>query len=340
MGPLPPTQDDRAIWDIWQSQYTLPAVTCADELGVFGALGDAALSTNELAGALGIDARALGLLLASLASIGLVELRGGRWSATPPARTWLHPDAVGYWGPFLFRFRETILLHDVLMAVMRTGKRPETRYTGVAEWERGTMDQAVAQRIADFMHAHSLAPAAAVASQAEFANTASFLDVGCGSGVYGIEMARAHPEMRVTLMDLKEMVAEAGRYAAAAGLDGRIELAGVNMFTEDWPTGHAAHFFANIFHDWSEETNSLIAAKSFAALPSGGRIFLSEILMNDALDGPWQAASFSLMMLTGTLGKQYSLPQLAEILEGAGFTDVRACRSGGGYYSLVSATKP
>ena len=34
MGPLPPTQDDRAIWDIWQSQYTLPAVTCADELGV------------------------------------------------------------------------------------------------------------------------------------------------------------------------------------------------------------------------------------------------------------------------------------------------------------------
>lgn len=340
MGPLPPTQDDRAIWDIWQSQFTLPAVTCADELGVFEALGDTALATDELARALELDARALGLLLASLASLGLVEQRGGRWSATPPARTWLHPQAQGYWGPFLFRFRETIPLHAVLIAAIRTGERPQTRFTGVAEWERGTMDQAVARRIADFMHAHSLAPAAAVASQAEFAQIGSFLDVGCGSGVYGIEMARAHPQMRVTLMDLKEMVAEAGRYAAAAGLEGRIEFAGVNMFTQDWPTGHAAHFFANIFHDWSEETNSLIAAKSFAALPSGGRIFLSEILMDDALDGPWQAAAFSLMMLTGTLGKQYSLPQLAAILEGAGFTNVRACRSGGGYYSLVSATKP
>jgi len=327
LGPLPPTQDDRAIWDIWQSQYTLPVVTCADELGVFGAIGDSALSVDELAKTLGVDERALGLLLAALGSLGLAELRAGRWSASPPARTWLHPQAAGYWGPFLSRFRETIPLHGVLIAAIRTGKRPETRYTGVAEWERGTMDPAVARRIADFMNAHSMAPAAALAAQAEFAGIDSFLDVGCGSGVYGITMARAHPQMRVTLMDLAEMVAEAGRYVAAAGLAGRVELAPCNMFEQDWPVGHSAHFFANIFHDWSEDTNALIAAKSFAALPAGGRIFLSEILMDDALDGPWQAASFSLMMLTGTLGKQYSLPQLAQILEGAGFVDVRAVRS-------------
>jgi len=340
MGPLPPTQDDRAIWDIWQSQYNLPAVTCADELGVFGALGDAAMETGALAEALAVDARALGLLLASLASLGLVEKRGLHWAATAPARTWLHPQALGYWGEFLSRFKVTIPLHDVLVATMRTGQRPEKRAPGTAEWERGTMTPAIAHQIATMMHAHSVAPASAVAVQAEFAQVTSFLDIGCGSGVYGIAMAGAHPDMRVGLMDLAEMVAEAGQFADAAGLSRRVELIGCNMFTQEWPTGFAAHFFANIFHDWSEETNALIASKSFAALPSGGRIFLSEILMDDALDGPWQAASFSLMMLTGTLGKQYSLPQLAAILEGAGFTNVRAVRSGGSYYSLVSATKP
>lgn len=112
------------------------------------------------------------------------------------------------------------------------------------------------------------------------------------------------------------------------------------MFEDNWPTGHDGHFFANIFHDWSEETNAVLAAKSYSALAPGGRIFLHEILMDDNLDGPFQAASFSLMMLMGTLGKQYSLPQLAAILEGAGFEQVQACRSGGGYYSLVSARKP
>jgi acetylserotonin N-methyltransferase len=45
-------------------------------------------------------------------------------------------------------------------------------------------------------------------------------------------------------------------------------------------------------------------------------------------------------MLIGTLGKQYSLPEFRAILESAGFIDVEAVRTGGGYYSLVSARKP
>jgi acetylserotonin N-methyltransferase len=45
-------------------------------------------------------------------------------------------------------------------------------------------------------------------------------------------------------------------------------------------------------------------------------------------------------MLVGTLGKQYSLAEYQDILGAAGFTEVRARRSGGGYYSLVSARKP
>ena len=40
------------------------------------------------------------------------------------------------------------------------------------------------------------------------------------------------------------------------------------------------------------------------------------------------------------VGKQYSLPELRGILEDAGFTDVEAIETGGGYYSLVSARKP
>ncbi len=144
----------------------------------------------------------------------------------------------------------------------------------------------------------------------------------------------------MTLLDLKEMCTEAAKFVEAAGLTGRVTTAPVNMFEQDWPEGHDAHFFANVFHDWSEDTCRLLAQKSFDALPSGGRILLSEILTDDNRDGPWAATSFSLMMLIGTLGKQYTLPEFREILESAGFIDVRAQRTGGGYYSLVSAQKP
>jgi len=56
--------------------------------------------------------------------------------------------------------------------------------------------------------------------------------------------------------------------------------------------------------------------------------------------GPLPAAAFSVLMLLATKGKQYSLSELRSILEDAGFTDVEAMTTGGGYYSLVSARKP
>jgi acetylserotonin N-methyltransferase len=339
-GALPPSTDDRAMWDIWESMFTLPLVTVADEVGTFAALSEQSLTTEELARKLGFDARALGLHLAGLGAMGLLDKRGGKWSASPEARRWLHPDGEGYWGGFLFGFRERTRMHEQLLETLQTGKRPENAVSGGPEWERGHMSDEAAQRIAAFMHAHSQAPARGAAQQPEFASVKHLMDVGCGSGVYGIEIARANPAMRVTLMDLEAMAAAAQTYVDKAGLADRIATAGVNMFEEAWPTHADAHFFANVFHDWSEETNRLIARKSFAALPSGGRIFLSEILMDDDLAGPWPAASFSLLMLVGTLGKQYSLPEFTEILESAGFTDVTARRHGGGYYSLVSATKP
>lgn len=339
-GHLPPSSDDRVIWDMWEAQFRLPAATVADEAGIFRALSDAALATEELAMGLNLDPHALGILLGALASSELIEKREGKWRALPPARTWLHPDGEGYWGGFLVGYRERNPLHAQLMEALKTGKRPESFDSGAPEWERGEMSAEAAERIAWFMHAHSMAPARGAAAQAVFCEIGSLMDVGCGSGVYGIEIARANPGLKVTLLDLAAMAEEAGRYVARAGLSDRVSTASVNMFTEAWPTGHDAHFFANVFHDWSVETNKLLAAKSFAALPSGGRIFLGEVLMDDDGAGPWHAAAFSLLMLIGTLGKQYSLPEFREILESAGFTRVEAVRTGGGYYSLVSAVKP
>lgn len=80
--------------------------------------------------------------------------------------------------------------------------------------------------------------------------------------------------------------------------------------------------------------------KCCAALPSGDRIMLHEILMNDVGTGPLVAAAFSMLMLLGTTGRQNSLPEFTAILESAGFVNVQAERTGGGYYSLVSANKP
>ena len=341
MTALPPTIDDTPIWDAWLSQFKLPVLNANLEVGTFKALGDGAFTTGELARVLKVDARALAMHLAALCSMGFVEKQLGLWRATHHARTWLHPEAKGFWGHFLGQIDRNEHLRSRLVESLRTGKRPEEGTDKrPAGWEAGTMPPEVAAGIAAFMQAHSQAPALGAARQPVFAELAHLMDVGCGSGVYGIEIARANPGLRVTLMDLKEVAHEAGKYVAAEGMEERVATAGVNMFEEAWPRGPDGHLFCNVFHDWSDETNKDLARRSYEALPSGGRIFLHEILMDDDYTGPFEAAAFSLLMLIGTLGKQYSLAEFAEILESAGFEDVQAQRTGGGYYSLVSARKP
>jgi hypothetical protein len=340
MNTLPVTTDDRLVWDTWLAIYRLPVVTVADEVGMFAALAAQSLTTDELAAQISVGARALAIHLGLLAALGFVERHDRRWRATAAARTWLHPDAEGYAGPLLHRFRDHHPLHAQLLATLRPEVHAEAYQSAVAEWERGEMPPGLAQMITAFMNAHSRAAAKAVGFQPLFGQVRSLLDVGGGSAVFSIEVAKAHPSLRATVMEIAAVCAEADRYIAASGLGPRVGTQSVNMFTQAWPSDYDAHFLSNILHDWSDETCRLLVKKSFAALPSGGRIVLHEMLMDDDGCGPLPAAAFAMLMLLGTRGRQYTLAELRGFLEPAGFTDIEAFSTGGGYYSLIVGRKP
>ncbi len=340
MSTLPVTTDDRIIWDLWLSQFQFPVVSVADEVGTFAAISARARDTADIAQELKVDARALQIHLGMLAAMGFVERREGRWRATAASRTWLHPEGDGYAGPLLHRFKLNQPFHTQLLQTLRTGGRAEQYASVAAEWERGEMPPDLAKMITAFMNAHSRASSKALAMQPVFGGVRSLLDVGGGSAIFSIELAKAWPQLAATVMEIDNICVEARGYIAAAGVEGRVKTQSVDMFTQAWPQGHDAHFFSNIFHDWSEETCRLLARKSFEALPPGGRILLHEILLDDDGCGPLPATAFSLLMLIGTKGRQYSLPELRHILESAGFVDIETARTSGGYYSLVSARRP
>jgi 3-hydroxy-5-methyl-1-naphthoate 3-O-methyltransferase len=337
---LPPISDDRAIWDIWLKLYHFPCVTVAMEVGIFAALSDEAQTTASLAESLNVDARALGIHLGVLAGLGLIERRAGFWRATATARTWLHPDGDGFFGPLFVGYRQTQPLHEQMKATLKTGDRAAEHVSSLDEWESGDLPQEMADRITEFMNSHSIASSKANAMQPVYAGVKSLLDVGGGSGIFSIETARAWPNLRATVMEIETVATAAQRYIDRSNVADRVSTHAVDMFRENWPSGHDAHFFSNIFHDWSDDTCRLLAGKSFAALPSGGTIMLHEMLMDDDGCGPLAAASFSMLMLLGTKGRQYTFGELQSFLEGAGFSDAEAFQTGSGYYSLVTARKP
>ncbi|MBO9576729.1 MAG: methyltransferase [Sphingobium sp.] len=335
---LSPPVDDRLIWETWLSSHNLPAMLAADEISLFDKLADGPLSVQDAATVCNVNPRALGIISGLLCALGFLNRRDGRLGLTVTSRNYLVKSSNFYWGALLGFWRDRLPAYDQFIEALA----PDAQHKGgdhAKGWEAGNIPLEQAIGIAAFMHAHSCAPAIGAAKSGAYKGVKRLLDVGAGSGVFSVAAAQVWPELRATVMDLDTMCQAAKKYIDEGEVADRVDTAAVDMFREPWPTGYDALFFSNIFHDWNDEVCVDLAKKAFDVLPSGGRIFLHEQLMNDNLDGPAVTASFSVLMLIGTQGKQYSLQEFEAILGKAGFVDVEATATCG-YYSLVSARKP
>ena len=344
-----PTCDDRRIWDLWLSAVHQPAIVVAAEVGVFDALADEPSTITALASRLGFDERATGILLRLLTALGLLTLRLDRFHVSSEASLYLRSSSPWYWGPMLAVgvsewHRDTLIaklkrLGSDRIAAPEGTPLPSGDGRAADTWAAGTVTLGEARDIAARMHSHSVSAAAGVARCYDFHSVSRVLDVGGGSGCFMTAVAHAHPHLRCTVMELPAMCQVAREYIAAANVGDRVDTLAIDMFRQSWPSGYDALFFSNIWHDWNLRTCEWLAAQAFASLPSGGRILLHEMLLNDDGAGPLTAASFSLLMLLATQGQQFTAGELKSILVGAGFVGVRTTATHP-YYAIVDGRKP
>lgn len=337
MNPALPITDDTKIWDAMLSLYNSPAIALGLELDVFEAL-DSPADAAALAAKTGYNLRGLKALLAMLKALGLLDRHEGRYQLNPVSRTYLLKRSAYYWGPFFSWTSQFLPNYKIFLENIRDGETVEQR-EAADSWESGEMDPAFARTITDYMHCHSIASAVGLSHACDFTGVKKLLDIGGGSGCYASALANRNPDMHCTIMELGPVCKVAEDYIAKAGVADRVNTTAVDMFRQDWPAGYDAHFFANVFHDWSLDTCLELAEKSFAALAPGGRICLQEMLLDESGDAPYPAVAFSFLMTWGTKGQQFTFGQLETLLARAGFTHIRAQRSYG-YYSLVTGDKP
>jgi hypothetical protein len=336
-----PASEDRRIWDIWLSMHQLPAMAVADELGIFEALDVAPATSEETARQLGLNPRATGVLTSMLSALGLTMHRQGRLELTDLTRTYLLQRSPFYWGPLLRALGILPQQREALIRALTTaddaGGIPD--FVPSKSWESGKMDRAYAEAVTRIMHCHSLPASVGLARSGIFDDVSRLLDVGGGSGCFSIAIAQQRADIRGTVMDLGPVCEAARGYIEEGGVSDRIDTYPINMLHEVWPCGYDGILFSNIFHDWNSRTNRFLTRCAFSALPSGGRIIIHEMLLADDGSGPATTASFSILMLFGTQGRQYAFRELREILADAGFVDISAHVTYG-YYSVVVARKP
>ncbi|MBV9580605.1 MAG: ubiquinone/menaquinone biosynthesis protein, partial [Chloroflexi bacterium] len=273
-----PSVEDQPIWDLWLSQYRLPVVLAADQLGLFTFLRDGPASIEDICQHLKLLRRSADALTAVLASTGFLVQHAGRFQLTPLSRTYLLPESEFYWVPMLGAAGFGHLTTPALLNNLRTENLGEDdRVT--RRWEHGEMSDAEAASGNQRMHSHSFPSALGLARNYDFSETHRLLDVAGGSGGYAIAIALEHPHLRCTVADLPPVARNAQSYIDKYGCQDRVDTVSFNMFDDDWPTGYDAVLMTNILHDWDPKRRADLAASSYAALPVGGHLFLHEILL-------------------------------------------------------------
>jgi acetylserotonin N-methyltransferase len=330
------------------SAHILPVVALADELGVFALLEATPLSVQDVATRLNLTGEWAEILLGALVSLQLLRRQDARFHNTDAARSFFLPSSPYYAGFSLRRFATRNVWERLKRAVAgpataASGAAPEVPEPApgvyvVRDWQAGDYPLERAEEGVRTMHGLSFAAAVALARNADFSRVRRLLDVAGGSGGFSIALAQRNPQLRCTVAELPVVCQVARRYIAQYGADDRVDTLPLNMFFERWPSGYDAIFFSCVMHDWDLDHRLELMRRAFEALPVGGTIHIHEMLLSDTADGPLAPALYSLAMRIGTLGKQFSSPELREALQTIGFADV-TIQNTTQYFSLVSASK-
>jgi ubiquinone/menaquinone biosynthesis C-methylase UbiE len=147
------------------------------------------------------------------------------------------------------------------------------------------------------------------------------LDIAAGHGVFGITIARRHPNAEVVALDWPNVLEVAKENARDAGVSDRYSTIEGSAFDVDYGAGYDIILLTNFLHHFDPPTCEVLLQKVHAALNEGGAAVTLEFVPNEDRVSPAIPASFSMTMLGGTeSGDAYTFPELERMFGNAGFT--------------------
>ena len=243
---------DTLLRRLWLGRLHYPAVTVAYQLGVFSLLSEESLTATDIAERLSISKRGSIALLTMLSSLGLITKADEQYVLNDFLRIFLLPKSQFYWGPILKANYDT-LHHQMLRdSLLRDEFGEQTNNDSlINQWKAGVLDTKSAERFIQPMHTWSIGPALFLAERVDFDGVEHLLDLGGGSGVYCIMLAKHYLDMKFTIIDLPTVCKVAERYVSNHGLQDRIQTIGLDMFKSKWPKGHDSVLLSNVLHNWN-----------------------------------------------------------------------------------------
>ena len=271
----------------------------------------------DVAGELGVDARALELLMNALVAMGLLERTAGGFCNAPVAAAHLAGD--GYRGHIFRHVHHCWDSWNDLAGVIRRGGPDLVRESVILhdeqEWNR------------DFIRGmddvtRELAPQ--VVAQLDLGSARRLLDIGGGPGTYAQAFLGVYPQLaEVTIFDLPLALAVAAERLENFGRRAAVRFHAGDFHQVPFGNGYDVVWISQVLHSQDEAGCRRLIDKAAAALAPGGRLIVHEFLLDDSRSQPLSAALFAVHMLVMTAGgRAYSGAEVAGWLRECGLVDI------------------
>ncbi len=293
------------------------ALKAAVDLDVFTAIHNGAQTAQSISASVGASERGIRILCDYLTIMGFVTKAGNRYELTRDSAVFLTRQSPAYMGTTLEFLCTPELLRNfsVLSETIRRGAVSAESNT-VADsnpmWVQFAramvpMMMPAAHAIVDILDVHS-------------ASSLRVLDIAAGHGMFGVTIAQRNPRAEVVAVDWAPVLTVATENAKSLGVADRYRTIPGNAFDVDYGTGYDVALLTNFLHHFDKDTNISLLRKVAAAMKTGGRIVILEMVPNEDRVSPPLAAGFALTMLAGTpSGDAFTLREFEQMLKAAGF---------------------
>ena len=258
--------------------------------------------------------------LNALCTIDLLSKRDGAYANTLLASTFLVKKSPFYQGNMIQLSGNNSLNRSKLGSAMKgdlpdeMGGRPEGVFDSgfILAMAEGSMRGSLHQTVKE------------VSALSEFKSARTLLDLGGGHGLYAIAFAEMNPELDATVFDLPPVTEVTREFIGRYDMNKRVSVIGGDFAQDDIGHGYDIVFASDVFY---RKPDALLGVfeKIHGALNDGGSIMLKHWILNDDRTAPPTSVLFDLMLSLrgGDWHHIYTETEYIELLEGAGFSDIR-----------------
>ena len=318
--------------------------TAVIQLDLFNLLADGPLSADAVSKARGVKAASLTVALDALVAFGLLEKNSAGQYANSELGSYLTSTAPVQLAPITAWVHQFYDLHRFMFEAIRDHEPQYKAAFGKTSedlWEeqiyRNPMEM---RRFQAFMEACAIPIGQEIAERVDFSAISHVLDVAGGTGALSLEILRRHPHLHGTIMDLPNVVDLAEERIEQLGLGARASAISGDLFTGSYPSGADAITLSWILHDWNDDSARQILSHCYTALANGGRLLISEIVLDDdAPSTPFQAVMQLQMLAACAPGaRERTESEYRRLVTGVGFSDFEVIRLEG-LRDLISARR-